>query len=329
MDKSGQMTFSDDPLLHGANEAYQFIRSGEFARAVEKLNELMNVDPNYPGIVDAYRTAKFWLNREDHLKRLGEGKETADFLMKQWNEFEEYASSKKLHSSSAFDAAMRYIFFRASQNYKTAFAKQEDTSGNFDLLLNLGSCFLRLEEYKSTIDALEYARSSYRSSARLLAILGEAYFHTDDIPKSLLYFREAFFVDPTEIDLGLIKAKPVHELAELIHHERGEAPDVREWIPVYGFLRDIFYVRRNLNRHQVDGIQNEIYTLEVNYKKIAKDQMHSSNILPRLINKYLWMLDYYEFQNYNFENISQIRDRLIQIDKNLFQEYFKNKKQKQ
>ena len=63
---------------------------------------------------------------------------------------------------------------------------------------------------------MEYARNSYNANARLLSILGEAYFHTDDIPKSLLYFREAFFVKPSDIDLELIKAKPVLELLEKV-----------------------------------------------------------------------------------------------------------------
>jgi tetratricopeptide (TPR) repeat protein len=192
-------------------------------------------------------------------------------------------------------------------------------------LLNLGDCFLRLEEYQSAVETLEYARSSYKSNARLLAILGEAYFHLGDMTRSLACFREAFFIDPSEIDLGILRAAPILDLVELIKKERSDFKSINEWIPVYGYTHDVFYVKKNINVHQVETIEKDIYTLEVNYQKMSKSQIENSNIVPRLINKYLWLLDYYTLQNYNFDTITQIRERLIKIDPGLFKEYFEKK----
>lgn len=326
MDKNGQLTFSDDPILNGINEVYQQIEKGDFAAAVAKIDELMDIDADYPGLIESYRVAKFWNNREKEMKNLEEGKDTAEYLMGQWEVFNEYAESKNMVSSSAFKYAMRYIFIKAADNYKYAFREQQDTSNNFQFLLNLGDCFLRLEEYKLAIETLEFAKSSYKSNARLMAILGEAYFHSGDTSKSLLYFREAFFIDPAEIDLSLLKAKPILDLVEIVKKERADFKDIVEWIPVYGFIHDIFYVKRNLGAHQVEGIQKDIYNLELTYQKMNKGQVEASNIVPRLINKYLWLLDYYTLQSYNFDTISQIRDRLINIHGDLFQEYFSKKK---
>jgi tetratricopeptide (TPR) repeat protein len=325
MDKNGQLTFSDDPILNSINEVFQLIEKGEFSPAIEKINELMDIDADYPGLIESFRTAKFWNNRESEIRNLEEGKDTAEYLMKQWEVFNEYAESKDMTSSSAFKAAMRYIFFKASDHYKFAFQEQQDTSSNFRFLLNLGDCFLRLEEYQSAIETLEFARSSYRSNARLLAILGEAYFHKGEIPKSLASFREAFFVDPSEIDINILRATPILELVEIIKKERSDYKDINEWIPIYGYTHDVFYVKRNLNVHLVETIENDIYKLEVNFQKMNKSQVENSNIVPRLINKYLWLLDYYTLQNYNFDTITQIRDRLIKIDRDLFQEHFEKK----
>ena len=36
MDKNGQLTFSDDPILNGINEVYQLIEKGEFAAGGDK-----------------------------------------------------------------------------------------------------------------------------------------------------------------------------------------------------------------------------------------------------------------------------------------------------
>ena len=260
---------------------------------------------------------------------LSDGRLTAEYLMKQWEIFNEYAESKKMTETNAYRAAMKHVFFKAADHYRIAFVDQQDTTSNFDFLLNLGSCFLRLEEYKLAIETLEYAKSSYTANAKLLSILAEAYFHSGDLPKSLLYFREAFYVDPSQIDLGLVKAKPVRDIIEIIKKDENSAindKNMAEWIPAYAFINDVFYVRRNTSRNQIETIEKEIYNLELNYQKLSREQLDATNIVPRLINKYLWLLDYYEFQNYSFENISEIRERLIKLDRRLFQEYFGRKK---
>ena len=186
MDRNGQLTFSDDPLLNESSEIYELISEGKFKEAIKKIDKLMTLNPDYPGLAEAYRTSKFWGNRERDLKKTAEGKARADFLMEEWSVYDEYALLKNMQSSSAYRAVIRYIFFKASEHYKLAFQKNEDTDSRFDLLLNLGECFLRLKEYKYAAETLEFTKNSYTANARLFYILGESYFHLDDIPKSLL-----------------------------------------------------------------------------------------------------------------------------------------------
>ena len=323
MDNNGQLTFSDDPLLRESAEVYQFISEGNFNEAVKIADQLMNINPDYPGLAEAYRTAKFWSNREKEIHRIEDGKKCADFLMKEWKTFEDYAVDKDMKSSSAYKSAMRYIFFKASEQYKIAFKLNEETDNNFDLLINLGECFLRLKEYKYAIETLEYAMSSYNGDAKLLFILGESYYHIDDIPKCLLYMREAFQIDPSQIDLTLTTAKPVLEIIEAVQSSGRNIKDIREWIPVFGYLTDIFYVRRNLSKHQVETLKREVSNLENSLTRLSIDDIDATNIIPRLLNKYLWLFDYYENQNINAENSAEIKNRLLTLDKDIFEEFFK------
>ncbi len=324
MDKDGQLIFNDDPFLIGCNMVYQFIEEGKFSEALEKADDLMGKNPDYPGLAEAYRTAKFWKNRKRDIEALEKGKSRADFLMKQWEEYRRYSVDKKMEHSTAFTSAMKHIFFLAAEHYRIAFVEEQSTVDNFELLLNLGFCFVTLGEYGPAAETLEYARSSFRASARLLSLLGEAYFHLGEIPKSLFCFKEAFFIDPSEIDLDIIKAAPIVELAGATRERRPDA-DVREWMPIYGYLADVFYVRRQLNSQQVESIKREIYTLEMNLQKKGSGQVEGTNVIPRLINKYLWMLDYFEHQAYDFNAIAEIRAHLVKIDRDLFEGYFKNK----
>lgn len=323
MDRNGQLTFSDDPLLTGTNEVYQLLEEGRFDEAIGKLNALMDENPDYPGFEASYRAAKFWKNRDKEISSLNKGKQTADFLMTEWDEFKNYSRENNVIDSPAFKAVMRYIFFASSEHYKIAFKEQESTADNFDLLLNLGTCFLILGEHKSAIETLEYARSSYKNHANLLAMLGEAYFYTEEISKSLLCFKDAFFINPSDIDLGILKSRPIMDIVEAIKRLKPNCSEIREWIPVLGYTEDVFYARRNLYAEQVEAIKGEIFTLEKNYQNIDREKIQKTNIVPRLINKYLWMLDYFRFQNYDLENINEIKRRLIQLDPEIFEEYFK------
>lgn len=321
MDKNGQMTFSDDPMLNENGEIYQLISEGNFREAIKKLDKLMNINPDYPGLVESYRTAKFWNNREKDIKKTEQGKTTADFLMEEWAIFDDYASSKNMQSSSAYKSAMKYIFFRASENYKIAFQRNEGTGSRLELLIKLGECFLRLGEYQFAVETLEHARNSYSANAKMMFILGTSYYHLDDIPKSLLFFKEAFLIDPSELNLSLIDVKPINDIINTIKGSGRTYRDIREWIPVYGFITDIFYVRRNINKHQMELLKNEVLSLEKNYVKLNSEEIESTNILPRMLNKYLWLLDYYIHQNINFENSGQIRERLLTLDRELFEEF--------
>ena len=323
MDDNGQLTFSDDPLLRESSEVYQSISEGNFSEAVKIADQLMNINPDYTGLAEAYRTAKFWSNRENEIKKMVDGKKCADFLMKEWKVFEDYASYKDMKLSSAYKSVTRYIFFKASEQYKIAFKLNEETDNDFDLLISLGECFLRLKEYKYAIETLEYAMSSYNSDAKLLFILGESYYHIDDIPKCLLYMREAFQIDPSQIDITLIEAKPILEIIEAVKSSGRNIRDIREWIPIFGYLTDVFYVRRNLSKHQIESLKREVFNLENSLVRLSIDDIDATNIIPRLLNKYIWLFDYYQQQNVNSANSDEIKDRLLALDKDLFEEFFK------
>lgn len=325
MNKNGQLTFGDDPLIKGIHEVYSFIESGEFTLAVKSLDDLMAINPDYPGLAESYRVARFWETRKKAAAHLSKGNETADFLMTQWEEFETYAKAKNIIHATSFQKAMRYVFFTASEHYTIAFNDRENPTDNLQLLMQLGACFIRLGEYQHTIEALEYARSAYRSNACILSLLAESYYHTNDIPRSLLYFREAFLLNPSEIDLQIFSSKPIIEAVELVKQHKPECKDIREWMPIVAFIHDIFYVKRQLNSSQLESLKKDIVKLEASIQTVDKDRLDDSHIAPRLMNRYLWMMDYFEHQHYDQKSLIEIRSRLLAVDKELFEPFFKKK----
>jgi len=124
--------------------------------------------------------------------------------------------------------------------------------------------------------------------------------------------------------LDIIFADPIVETIKIINTHKKNIYDIREWIPIYATIANFFFARKKLNKHQISTIEKDAYNLEINYQQMNSEQIENSNVLPRMLNKYIWILDYYEFQEYNFQNVSQVRDRLIKLEPNLFKEFFKN-----
>ena len=323
MEKDGQLTFNDDTVVAASNESLSLIEAGDFARALDRIDPVVSADPDHPGLAEIYRTARFWITRMEESSRRTTGKDRANFLMDQWNFFTDYSKDKGGAGSAAYAAARKFIFFTACEEYKEAFRQNENPTEKFENLINLGVCFITLGEYRNAIETLEYAKSSHRSDSRLTSLLAESYFHAGDVPKSLLLFREAFSTEPSQIDLAIISAPPIKEIIEAAKKIKPRATDIREWIPVIGYVTEVFYVKRQVNMPQFEAIKRDVLSLERSYQSLSPDQRDVSNVTPRLLNKYLWLYDYFAFQAQSSEHCSQIRDRLCAIDAGLFTDFFK------
>jgi tetratricopeptide (TPR) repeat protein len=151
--------------------------------------------------------------------------------MHQWNEFDAWSRERQSAETSSWQAARKFVFFTASEHYAIAFRNDQSPTDNFSLLLNLGVFFITLREYRRCIETLEYARAPFNGNARIVAMLAESYFHTGEISKSLLYFREAFLIDPAEIDLDLLTAQPLRDALELTRSHKPDPAQQKEWLP--------------------------------------------------------------------------------------------------
>lgn len=324
MDTNEQLSIEEQPEIPGFADACLLLETGDFEPAFRVFSELLERYPENRQIEDGYRTVRFWLNRSSELSSLTDGRAAADFLMNEWELFNSYAKEKITPSARPYCAVEKYIYYTASNHYQTAFQNEENPASSYNLLYNLAVCFVKLSEYPHAVDTLEFARSTFSTDAKILSLLGESYFNLREHPRALLLFREAFFYSPCDIDLSLIRADPVQRLYRIALEEKSGWGDAREWIPVFGHISDIFFSRRHLNGNHISNIMRDIYNLEKNYQSMSTDRIRSTNVLPRLINRYLWLFDYYREQQHDFDNLAEIRSRLLEIDKRLFEPYFKN-----
>ena len=68
-------------------------------------------------------------------------------------------------------------------------------------------------------------------------------------------------------------------------------PELPEWIPIYGTILGVFTVKRALKPVELGRIRQSVFSLE---NEIRGGPDNAELLRPRLINRYLWLIDHYE-----------------------------------
>jgi hypothetical protein len=68
-------------------------------------------------------------------------------------------------------------------------------------------------------------------------------------------------------------------------------PELPEWIPIYGTIFGVFTVKRALKPVELGRIRQSVFSLE---NEIRSGSDNAELLRPRLINRYLWLIDHYE-----------------------------------
>jgi len=90
---------------------------------------------------------------------------------------------------------------------------------------------------------------------------------------------------------------------------------LKEWIPVYGVLYGIFNVKRELHGAEFGILRQRIYARE---NELRDPACNATLIVPRLINMYFWLIDYYVRIENGSEKINEILLRIKLLDRNIY-----------
>jgi hypothetical protein len=93
---------------------------------------------------------------------------------------------------------------------------------------------------------------------------------------------------------------------------------LEEWIPIYGVLFGIFTVKRELRAIELGKLKQSIFALENEIRDRPKE---TGVLIPRLINRYFWLIDHYVNVG---ESSSRIDETLLKIkilDPSIYERY--------
>jgi tetratricopeptide (TPR) repeat protein len=299
------------------SNAYENLRCVDLRGATELLERALGVDYESPEVLWALKCANFWSERLLRLEALPNPFERGEYAIAQWKSFAAFASKLGGEFEPALYAYKRFAFSLALSQY-SALPADEKESHEADLALRIGICLKGTGDYVGALRSLETAARERKEDAALLAELADAYALQGDERSSKALFREAFFVAAQRVDIDLLESGMIRRLAAKVAELGYKGPELAEWIPVYGALMGVFSVKRELKAVEVGKLRQSIYQLE-NEAKEGGDE--KSTLVPRLINRYFWIIDHYIAAKEDRAKIDEVLLKVRLLDQSIYKQY--------
>ncbi len=334
----------------------QALREGLFVEAIDALETLLESDVEFPGAASALKCAGFWREQQERdpgdalgPRREGsalEGFERGEQLLGQWRLFQAFAARLADTPERCLFAIKQFVFSSALASYGatgsgfgatgggsgatgggsgatgggSVGAVSADAEAGEDpyLLLQIGRCHKGPGNYERAIECLERANRQAREDARVLAELADCYSLVNESRAAKVFFREAFYVDPQAVDLAGLESPLVNRLAARLREKGLVEPLLNEWMPVYGAVWGVFNVKREMKPLEFGKLKQAIYHLE---KERRIPGPEGERAVPRLINRYFWLIDHYLTTGEPRERVEEVLQKLKETDPAVHEAY--------
>ncbi len=300
------------------SEAQGKIREGLFTEAEEYLEQALEVNFEHPRVLSALKCCKFWKERIDRLNMFHRDYDRAGFLLESWGKFLEFSTRLTDPLEMELHALRQWVFGTALVNYKRVLRDAE--SQDPEILLQIGRCYKGMGEYEKALEYLETVGQRSKEDPAVLAELADCYALVNETKAAKAFFREAFFIGPQKVTFTYLESGLIVKLIERLKDMGYAGRELAEWIPVYGVLFGIFNVKRELRPLEYGKLKQSIYSLE---KQIDGDheEPEDAYIVPRLLNRYFWLIDHFVISKENRERIEEITQKIKALDAEIYDQY--------
>jgi tetratricopeptide (TPR) repeat protein len=274
-------------------QAYDNLKASDAVSAQRILEDALKVDYEHPEVVYALKCVTWWLERIKKLEDFRDAYDKGGFILSQWKSFYSFLDRIK-DGRGGYEPCMyairRFVFSTALRFFEDVLG---DGINRHDpgLLLQVGRCYKGVGNYDLAIKYLEQAARFKRDDGETLSELADVNALLEETRAAKVLFREAFFADPQGVDLRSMESELIIRLRDTVAQLGKTGPELLEWIPIYGCLYGVFSVKRELKPVEVGRLKQSIFALE---NEIRSRPDNLSLLVPRLINRYFWLIDQYE-----------------------------------
>lgn len=298
------------------SEAYDFLCKLDLDSAQASLQKALEQDFEDEELLYAMKCARWWADAMVKVSAITDPFEAGEFISARWKAFRTFVARLGPLEERAVSAFKQFAFGLALSRYG-ALANDGD-SADPELALRLGRCSKGRGDYEAAVRYLEGAAKVRRDDPAILAELADSYALIDESRVSKALFREAFFINPQRIDIDLLESSTFARLAAKVAEYGKTGVEAAEWIPVLGELHGAFSVKRELKPVEVGKLKQSIYELET---ELAADGSRRGILVPRLINRYFWLVDHYMNRKEEKSKIDEILLKIKLLDPVVCKQY--------
>jgi Uncharacterized enzyme of heme biosynthesis len=298
-------------------EAYEKLKASDAIAACLLLEQAMNIDYGNEEIKYALKSVHWWLEQSGKIDDIKNPYEKGGYIMSLLKQYYVFLEQFNNVFDQCRYAVRYYVYSKALFSFEGLLgnhANQHDPG----LLLLVGRCYKGLGNYDDALYYLEQAVRFKREDAETLAEVADINALLAETKAAKALFREAFFLDPSKIDINSLESALILQLWEKVCEMGYKDELVCEWIPVYASIWGVFSVKRELKQMEVGRLRQSIFSLEAEYNANPSRREY---IKPRLLNRYFWLIDHYENSH---EDSSLIDETLLKIkytDPDIYQKY--------
>jgi len=305
----GELSAATDAVSSHLNKAYDLFRDGAFTEGESALEEALGLDFENSEVLAALKCATFWKERRARLAGIGEAYEKAEFLLKAWRGFIDFLDRVKDASDVCLYSIRQWVFGQALGHYLRLF--EEGGGHDTELLFRVGRCFKGKCDYEHAVEFLEAASAQRRDDPEIIAELADSYAFINEVKAAKAFFREAFFIDPQKIDVKQLESMMIRRLIDRVRELGYASPALEEWIPVYGVVYGIFNVKRELKSLEYGKLRQSILSIE---NRLNENGSETEVLVPRLINRYLWLIDHYINSRDERDKIEEVLGKIKKLN---------------
>ncbi len=305
-------------------KAYSFLNKGDPASAKTILAEAYQFNLDNNEIDFAIWCCSFWI---DYIKKLPklELLQQGEGLFFQWKTFEEALTRKKEIFNRTIFSVQTGVFTQALQSLTNLYQELEkekfsETRLKADINLKISICHKKLGNYETALEFLQQANTQAPGSADIFAEMADCYALCGLEKQAKVLFREAFFINARRIELTMLDSELIKCLINQVQSLGYSGQELQEWVPVYGTLYGVFSVKRELRSQEVGRLKQEIFELDVENRNPGSN---SKLNVPKLINKYFWLLDHLIQKNEGDSKINEILLKIKLLDQSVYDLYNK------
>jgi tetratricopeptide (TPR) repeat protein len=309
---------TEQPETRLIQKAYDKLKASDAEGAAALLDEALQVDFDNEETKHALKSVNWWLEHTARVNEIKNSYERGGFILSQLKQYYTFLDSLAGNYDLCQYAIRRFVFSSALRCFQDLLGdgvNQHDPG----LLLLVGRCYKGVGNYDEALKYLEQAARFRREDGEVLAELADANDLRGDPNAAKALFREAFFLNPEKIDLRAMESEMILRLRDRLFREKGyHEEELREWMPVYGRLWGIFSVKRELKPIEFGRLKQSIFTLETEYRS---NPDRGIILKPRLLNRYFWLIDYYENRREDHELIEEVLLKIKVIDPEFYEQY--------